>query len=66
MLNGLRNLWHSQSGATAVEYGLYVAMIALAAIVGFEQLGDSVRALYNVPVSDLNDAMDSAFRSGAT
>jgi pilus assembly protein Flp/PilA len=35
----LRSLCHSERGATAIEYGLIVAMIAVACIAGMRSLG---------------------------
>jgi pilus assembly protein Flp/PilA len=38
----LRMLANSERGATAIEYGLIVALIAVASIGGMEQLGGGV------------------------
>jgi pilus assembly protein Flp/PilA len=35
----LKRFWRSDDGATAIEYGLLVASIALAVIVAFQVLG---------------------------
>jgi pilus assembly protein Flp/PilA len=37
-----KDLIHDESGATAIEYGLIVALIAVAAIASFTLLGDSL------------------------
>jgi pilus assembly protein Flp/PilA len=39
---------HDESGATAIEYGLIVALIAVAAIASFTLLGDSLINLMGV------------------
>jgi pilus assembly protein Flp/PilA len=43
----------NKSGATAIEYGLIAALIAVAVIGGVSQLGTSVNATFN----DVSDAM---------
>lgn len=43
----LRNFIRSESGATAVEYGLLVALIALVVAVAAVTLGQSVSTLFN-------------------
>ncbi len=43
----MKNLWKNEKGATAIEYGLIAALIAVAFIVAFstveKQLGQDVR-----------------------
>lgn len=43
----MRNLMDSDEGATAVEYGLMVALIALAIIVAVTLLGTNLSAMFN-------------------
>lgn len=40
----LRNLLKSQKGATAIEYGLIAALIAVAAIAAMSQLGNQLNS----------------------
>ena len=40
-------VWKDTSGATAVEYGLMVALIALAIIIAVTALGTNLSALFN-------------------
>ncbi len=40
-------LWHSRNGATAIEYGLIAALIAVAIIGGITLLGTSVSNTFN-------------------
>jgi len=47
MVNILRNLWCNESGATAIEYGLIAALIAVAAIGAFTAVGTSLTATFN-------------------
>ena len=46
MLKIMSKLWKSEKGATAIEYGLIVALISIAAIVAFQALGDSLSLLF--------------------
>jgi pilus assembly protein Flp/PilA len=36
----------AESGATAIEYGLIAALVAVAAIVGMTALGDSLNTIF--------------------
>lgn len=38
-LRRLKNLWKEDSGATAIEYGLIVGLVSLAAVAVFMHLG---------------------------
>lgn len=50
----IRNIFTSvmkdESGATAIEYGLIVALVAVVAMVGFDAVGDSLLNLFNVEI----------------
>lgn len=43
----LKSLWRCESGATAIEYGLIAALIAIAAIAGFTAVGRSVNGSFD-------------------
>ncbi len=43
----IRNFFKDESGATMVEYGLMVALIAVVCIVAVQQLGQSVSTEFN-------------------
>jgi pilus assembly protein Flp/PilA len=43
----LNSLIRDEDGATMVEYGLLVALIAMVALVGVSALGVNVNALFN-------------------
>lgn len=55
------NLWNlmvlktarDESGATAIEYGLIAALIAVAAITAFQLVGSNLSSLFNTIGSDL-------------
>jgi pilus assembly protein Flp/PilA len=47
MLAFMRKLWNDESGATAVEYGLMVALIAVAIIAAVTFLGGSIGNSFN-------------------
>jgi pilus assembly protein Flp/PilA len=42
----IKQLWNDESGATAVEYGLMVALIAVAIIAGVTALGGRLNTLF--------------------
>jgi pilus assembly protein Flp/PilA len=42
-----------ESGATAIEYGLIAALIAVAAITAFQLVGSNLSSLFNTIGSDL-------------
>lgn len=54
--------WRDQSGATAIEYGLLAAMLAVA-IVGIFATGGATEALYDLILA-IADAMKSALGGG--
>jgi pilus assembly protein Flp/PilA len=45
------NLWKNRRGATAIEYGLIAALIAVAAITGIGTLGGKVSAAFTTMAS---------------
>ena len=52
----MRNFFKDESGATMVEYGLMVALIALACITAIGTLKDGIVAVFNKAGGDLNTA----------
>lgn len=42
----LRKFWHDEQGATAVEYGLFVAAIAAVIVVAVVTLGDKINTAF--------------------
>lgn len=51
---------HNESGATAIEYGLIAAMIAVACIAAFIAFGGSVNGLFTSVNNKAGNAMNSA------
>jgi pilus assembly protein Flp/PilA len=49
----LANRLGDQSGATAIEYGLIAALIAVAAIAAMQGLGDSLKTTFNSTSSSM-------------
>ena len=47
MLTLFRRLTKNESGATAIEYGLIAALIAVAAITAMSSLGDNLSNTFN-------------------
>lgn len=42
----VKNFWHDEEGATAIEYGLLAALIAVVIIVGASLLGNNLNCLF--------------------
>jgi pilus assembly protein Flp/PilA len=57
MSNAVVRLWRDESGATAIEYGLIAALMAVACIAAFISLGHGLMGLFNSVESRANSAM---------
>ncbi len=55
----IRKLRKSKKGATAIEYGLIAALIAVAAIAAMSALGDSLSTLFFGISSELDQAIST-------
>jgi pilus assembly protein Flp/PilA len=53
LLPTLRRLARDENGATAIEYGLIAALIAVAAIAAFRLVGTNLSAIFNTVATDL-------------
>jgi pilus assembly protein Flp/PilA len=53
MFATLMNLWTNEDGATAIEYGLIAALIAVAAIAAFQLVGTNLTSTFNNVASQL-------------
>ncbi len=53
MLVTLIKIWHAEEGATAIEYGLIAALIAVAAISAFQLVGTNLTSTFNNVASQL-------------
>ena len=49
----LKHLLSDESGATAIEYGLIAALIAVAAIAAFQLVGTNLSGIFNTVATDL-------------
>jgi pilus assembly protein Flp/PilA len=53
MLVTLKNLCKNENGATAIEYGLIAALIAVAAIAAFQLVGTNLTSVFDTVASDM-------------
>jgi len=53
MFATLITLWNNEDGATAIEYGLIAALIAVAAISAFQLVGTNLTSTFNNVASKL-------------
>ncbi len=53
-----KKLVRDEQGATAIEYGLIAALIAVAAIVGMQALGETLDDTFNNVSTKLDDKND--------
>ncbi len=53
-----REILNDQEGATAIEYGLIAALIAVAAITAMGALGNSLSNTFNLVSTKMNNAAD--------
>ena len=53
MMKHSRRLFRDESGATAIEYGLIAALIAVAAIAAFQLVGTNLSTVFNTVATDL-------------
>ena len=56
MRNLIQKLAKSRSGATAIEYGLIAALIAVVIIAGATQLGTTINAKFSTIASSVSGA----------
>ena len=53
MIKHLKQLVRDESGATAIEYGLIAALIAVAAIAAFSLVGTNLSSIFNTVATSL-------------
>ena len=56
----LIRFWTNQSGATAIEYGLIAALVAVGCLIAMATLGGSVQGMFGSVQTKAGNAMDSA------
>ncbi|MCB1418300.1 MAG: Flp family type IVb pilin [Notoacmeibacter sp.] len=54
----IRRFFEDISGATAVEYGLIVAVLSLSVVAGISQVHNAIEFLFSDTTSDLNTAFN--------
>lgn len=52
-----RRFFADETGATAIEYGLIVAVVSLAMIAGFSQFGGALENMLGHPESELQQSL---------
>lgn len=57
---GLRRFVNDQSGATAIEYGLIAALVAVGAILAMTVFGGNLSGMFNTVSTRAGDAMANA------
>ncbi len=55
-MNFIRKMLKSEKGATAIEYGLIAALIAVAAIAAMQNIGASLGTTFNTVANDMSAA----------
>ena len=56
----IKKLFREEAGATAIEYGLIAALIAVAAITAMQGLGNELQTTFNTTSSAMSTANASA------
>ncbi|MBS3929321.1 MAG: Flp family type IVb pilin [Sphingomonadales bacterium] len=56
----INKLFRDEAGATAIEYGLIAALIAVAAITAMQGLGNELQTTFNTTSSAMQKANTSA------
>ena len=56
----IKKLFREEAGATAIEYGLIAALIAVAAITAMQGLGNELQTTFNTTSSAMSVANSSA------
>ncbi|WP_066114718.1 MULTISPECIES: Flp family type IVb pilin [unclassified Blastomonas] len=62
----IRNLFADKKGATAIEYGLIAALIAVAAITAMSSLGTNLSGTFNTVSSKLTTQSGGGSTGGST
>ncbi len=58
-MDSLVKLWREEQGATAVEYGLVVALIAVVMLVAVQALGTAISTKFQMIATELDNAPPS-------
>lgn len=60
ILASLKELLHDRSGATAIEYGLIAALVAVASITAMKGMSNQLRTTFNTTSSSMSSANATA------
>jgi pilus assembly protein Flp/PilA len=60
MMQSIKTIFANEDGATAIEYGLIAALIAVAAITAMGSLGNSLSNTFNTVSTDMTNAQDGS------
>lgn len=52
----LKRLWRNETGATAIEYGLIAALVAVAAIAGLTAVGNNLTTMFGTVSTALSSS----------
>lgn len=66
MMGTLKKLWDDDSGATAVEYGLIVGLMAAILVVVISSFGDKLQDLFEAISDKIGEATDNVKKSGGS
>ncbi len=55
-MTNFKKFINDESGATAIEYGLLAALVAVAGITAFRSLGTSISAIFERGATELDNA----------
>ena len=58
-MNFIKNLIRDEQGATAIEYGLIAALIAVAAITAMTTLGDTLEETFTEVDTEMQEGLDA-------
>lgn len=61
----INKLLRDEAGATAIEYGLIAALIAVASIVAMQNLGGELQQTFETTSSKMSEANDAATADAA-
>ncbi len=61
----LKRLWEDESGATAVEYGLIVGLMAAILVVVISKFGDKLKDLFDAISEKIGEATDNVKDTGS-
>ena len=65
MIKAMHSFANDESGATAIEYGLIAALVALAGVVAFSALGESINTAYLNIAEELCNSADGTWSDTA-